>query len=107
MSHRIQENKMNSLEMKIARHEISDAKQKLSVAQCAHETEVKALEEAEKALGDGFHAKVPMERFLQLRESKRIQARVVRETFRALVDAMNVLDDAETKYDLLVSAHSR
>jgi hypothetical protein len=99
-------NQMNTLEMKIARQEIANAKHKLSLAQCVHDTEVKTLQDAEKALSDAFHAKVPMATFLQFRESKRIQARVVRETFRTLVEAMNAVDEAESAYDLLMSGVS-
>jgi len=102
-----QKNQMNSLEMKIARQDIQIAKDKLSIAQTVHDAEVKTLQETEKALSDAFHAKVPMQAFLRFRESKRIQARVVRETFRTLVEAMNALDDAESAYDLLMSAHSQ
>ena len=96
-------NQMNTLEMKIARQDIQMTKEKLSIAQAVHDAEVKTLQEAEKALDDAFHAKVPMDTFLRFRESKRIQARVVRETFRTLVEAMNALDDAECAYDLLMS----
>lgn len=96
--------KMNSLEKKIAIMDVLSAKEKVSLAQAAHEVEVKALEECEKALVDGFHAKVSLAKFDQLRTSKRIQARVVRETFRTLVAALNALDDADTKYDMLLSA---
>ena len=42
-----------------------------------------------------------MDKFLQMRDMKRVQARVVRESFRTLVAAMNALDDAETQYDVL------
>ena len=95
---------MNSLEKKIAIKDVMNAKERVSLAQAAHEVEVKALEECEKALVDGFHAKVSLAKFDQLRTSKRIQARVVRESFRTLVAAMNALDDADTKYDMLLSA---
>jgi hypothetical protein len=96
-----QQMKMNSLEKKIAIMDVMNAKEKVSLAQAAHDVEVKTLKECEKALLDGFHAKVSLERFDQLRESKRIQARVVRESFRTLVEALNALDDAESNYDVV------
>ena len=92
---------MNSLEKKIAIMDVMNAKDKVSLAQAAHDAEVKTLKECEAALDAGFHAKVPMDKFLQLRDMKRIQARVVRETFRTLVAAMNALDDAESHYDVV------
>ena len=92
---------MKSMERKIAIIEVSNAKEKLSLAQAAHDVEVKALKECEDALHAAFHSKVPMDKFLQLRDVKRIQGRVVRESFRTVVEAMNVLDDAETRYDVL------
>jgi len=93
--------KLNSLEKKIAILDVLNAKDKLMLAQAAHDAEVKTLKECEAALDSAFHAKVSMETFLQLRESKRIQARVVRESFRTLVAAMNALDDAESHYDVV------
>ena len=93
-----------SIEKKVAILDVLSAREKLSLAQSAHEVEVKALEECEKAVCDAFRAKVPMDKFLQLRESKRIQARVVRDSFRTLVAAMNALDEADTKYDMILSA---
>ena len=92
---------MNSLEKKIAIMDVMNAKEKVSLAQAAHDAEVKTLKECEEAVSAAFHAKVPMDKFLQLRDMKRIQARVVRESFRTLVAAMNALDDAETHYDVL------
>ena len=92
---------MNSLEKKIAILDVMNAKERVSLAQCAHDVEIKILKDCETALGAAFHNKVPMDKFLQLRESKRIQARVVRESFRTLVAAMNALDDAETHYDVV------
>ena len=96
-----QQMKMNSLEKKIAIMDVMNAKEKVSLAQAAHDAEVKTLKECEEAVSAAFHAKVPMDKFLQLRDMKRIQARVVRESFRTLVAAMNALDDAETHYDVL------
>lgn len=93
--------KMNSLEKKIAIMDVMNAKDKLSLAQAAHDAEVKTLKECEDALLEGFHAKVSLNRFEQLRQSKRIQARVARESFRTLVAAMNALDDAESHYDVV------
>ena len=92
---------MNSLEKKIAIMDVMNAKDKVSLAQAAHDAETKTLKECEAALDAAFHAKVPMDKFLQLRDIKRIQARVVRESFRTLVAAMNALDDAESQYDVL------
>jgi len=92
---------MNSLEKKIAIMDVLNAKDRVSLAQAAHDVEVKTLKECEAALDAAFHAKVPMDKFLQFRESKRIQARVVRESFRTLVAAMNALDDAENNYDVV------
>lgn len=92
---------MNSLEKKVAITEVANAREKLSLAQSAHDVEIKILKECEDAICAAFHAKVPMDKFLQLRDMKRIQARVVRESFRTLVAAMNALDDAETHYDVL------
>ena len=42
-----------------------------------------------------------MDKFLQLRDMERVQARVVRDSFRTLVAAMNALDDAESNYDVV------
>ena len=92
---------MNSIEKKIAILDVMNAKERVSLAQCAHDAEIKTLKECETALETAFHRKVPMDKFMQLRESKRIQARVVRESFRTLVAAMNALDDAETHYDVV------
>ena len=92
---------MNSLEKKIAIKDVMNAKERVSLAQAAHDAETKTLKDCEDALLDGFHAKVSLNRFEQLRQSKRIQARVVRETFRTLVAAMNALDDAESHYDVV------
>ena len=92
---------MNSLEMKIASMDVMHAKEKVSLAQAAHDVEVKTLEECEAALTTAFNNKVHMTKFLMLRDAKRTQARVVRESFRALVESMNALDDAETRYDVL------
>ena len=92
---------MNSLEKKIALMDVMNAKERVSLAKCAHDVEIKTLKECEAALDAAFQTKVPMDKFLQLRESKRIQARVVRESFRTLVAAMNALDDAETHYDVV------
>ena len=92
---------MNSVEKKIAMMDVLNAREKVSLAQCAHDVEVKTLKECEAALDAAFHAKVSMDKLLQFRESKRIQARVVRESFRTLVAAMNTLDDAETHYDVV------
>jgi len=92
---------MNSLEKKIAIMDVMNAKEKLSLAQCAHDAEIKTLKECEAALTHAFNSKAPMEKFLQLREIRKVQARVVRETFRTMVAAMNVLDDAESHYDVL------
>ena len=93
--------KMNSLEKKMAIMDVMNAKDKVSLAQAAHDAEVKTLKDCEEAVCTAFHAKVPMDKFLQLRDMKRIQARVVRETFRTLVAAMNALDDAESHYDVV------
>ena len=92
---------MNSLEKKIAIVDVMNAKEKVSLAQAAHDAELKILKDCEVALDAAFHAKVPMDKFLRMRDMKRIQARVVRESFRTLVAAMNALDDAETRYDVL------
>ena len=92
---------MNSLEKKIAIMDVMNARDKVSLAQAAHDAEIKTLKECEAALDVAFHAKVPMDKFLQLRDIKRIQARVVRESFRTLVAAMNALDDAESQYDVV------
>jgi hypothetical protein len=93
--------KMNSLDKKIAIMDVMNARERLSLAQAAHDVEVKTLKDCEDAVSAAFHAKVPMDKFLQLRDMKRVQARVVRESFRTLVAAMNALDDAETQYDVL------
>ena len=93
--------KMNSLEKKIAIMDVMNAREKLSLAQAAHDAEVKALKDCEDAVSAAFHAKVPIDKFLQLRDMKRIQARVVRDSFRTLVAAMNALDDAESHYDVV------
>ena len=92
---------MNSLEKKIAIMDVMKAKDKVSLAQAAHDAEIKTLKECEAALDAAFHAKVPMDKFLQLRDTKRVQARVVRDSFRTLVVAMNALDDAESNYDVV------
>jgi hypothetical protein len=92
---------MNSLEKKVAIMDVMNARERLSLAQAAHDVEVKTLKDCEDAVSAAFHAKVPMEKFLHLRDVKRVQARVVRESFRTLVAAMNALDDAETHYDVL------
>lgn len=92
---------MNSLEKKIAIKDVMNAKERVSLAQAAHDAETKTLKDCEAALDVAFHAKVPMDKFLQLRDMKRIQARVVRESFRTLVAAMNALDDAESHYDIV------
>lgn len=92
---------MNSLEKKIAIKDVMNAKEKVSLAQAAHDAETKILKECEDTLSAAFHAKVTMDKFLQLRDMKRIQARVVRESFRTLVAAMNALDDAESHYDVV------
>ena len=96
-----QQMKMNSLEKKIAIMDVMNAKEKVSLAQAAHDVEVKTLKECEDVLDAAFHAKVPMDKFLQLRDTKRVQARVVRDSFRTLVVAMNALDDAESNYDVV------
>jgi len=92
---------MNSIEKKIALMDVLSAKEKLSLAQCAHDIEINALKECDTAVHAALQARVPMEKFLQIRESKRIQARLVRDSFRTLVAAMNTLDDAESRYDVL------
>jgi hypothetical protein len=92
---------MNSHEKKVAIMDVMNAKDKVSLAQAAHDAEVKTLKECEAALDAAFHAKTAMDKFLQLRDMKRIQARVVRESFRTLVAAMNALDDAESHYDVV------
>jgi len=93
-----------SIQAKIARTDIADAKANLAVAQSVYDAEVKTYKEYEAALSKGFHDGVPMTKFLELRELKRMQARVMREAFNVLVRAMTAIDDAESKYDLLVAS---
>jgi hypothetical protein len=97
-----------STQAKIARMEIADAKANLESARTNYDAEVKIYDECETMLMDALlnHKTTPMQRFLELRESKRIQARIVRDAFGLLSRAMSRLDDAETNYDLLVAIHS-
>ena len=98
---------MTSIQAKIARMDIADAKANLENAKTNYDAEVKIYDECETMLMDALlnHKTTPMERFLQLRESKRIQARIVRDAFGLVARAMGALDDAESKYDLLVARH--
>ena len=77
-----------------------EAKKNQDVAQANYDSEVRLLKECEQELLDAFNAKVGTDEFLAIREMKRLQSKIVRESHQRLTLAMHVVDLAETEYDM-------
>jgi len=95
---------MNSLILKAARMELETAKSKRTTAQLDYDAEVKLYDEYEAKLHDAFHGNVPMDKFLEVRNLKRTQARIVRDAHDRLTAAVVRVDNAETDYDIAFNA---
>lgn len=94
---------MNSPHIKSTRTWLINAKEKQDIAQAVYDSEVQLFKECEKELLDAFNNKVSTDRFLEIREMKKIQGRIVREAHHRLSLAMHVVDLAETDYDMAFS----
>jgi AAA15 family ATPase/GTPase len=95
---------MNALLLKASRIEVEKAKSARDIAQLDYDTEVKIYDQYEQQLYDAFHKKIPMDMFLDIRNMKRIQARIVRDAHNRLIAATIRLDNAETDHDIAFNA---
>ena len=91
---------MNTLQLKTTRMWLLEAKKNQDVAQADYDSEVRLLKEYEKQLMDAFNANMGIEGFLAIREMKRLQTKIVRESHHRLTLAMHAVDLAETEYDM-------
>jgi hypothetical protein len=94
---------MNNPHIKSARTWLLNAKEKQDIAQADYDSEVQLFKECERELLQAFNDKVSTERFLEIREMKKIQGRIMREAHQRLSLAMHVVDLAETEYDMAFS----
>jgi hypothetical protein len=95
---------MNNLILKAARMELDAARSKRTTAQLDYDAEVKLYDEYEAKLHEAFHTNVPMDKFLEVRNLKRTQARIVRDAHNRLTAAIVRVDNAETEYDIAFTA---
>ena len=86
--------------MKAARAELADARMKRDIAKLDYDAEVKLYDQCQQNLHDAFRNSVPMDRFLEFREMKRLQARIVRDAHARFVAAITRVDIAENDYDI-------
>jgi hypothetical protein len=94
---------MNTPQLKGARTWLLDAKEKQTIAQADYDAEVELYKQCEQELLDAFNEKVSTERFLEIREMKRLQGKIVRDAHQRLSLAMHIVDLAETEYDMAFS----
>jgi len=94
---------MNTPQLKGARTWLLDAKEKQSIAQADYDAEVELYKKYERDLLSAFNENADTARFLEIREMKRLQGRIVREAHQRLSLAMHIVDLAETEYDMAFS----
>jgi len=94
---------MNTPQLKGARTWLLDAKDKQSIAQADYDAEVELYKQCERDLLAAFNENVSTDRFLEIREMKRLQGKIVRESHQRLSLAMHIVDLAETEYDMAFS----
>ena len=94
---------MNTPQLKGARTWLLDAKEKQTIAQADYDAEVELYKQCERDLLAAFNENADTARFLEIREMKRLQGRIVREAHQRLSLAMHIVDLAETEYDMAFS----
>jgi hypothetical protein len=94
---------MNTPQLKAARTWLLQAKEQQDIAQAEYNSEVELYKQCEKEIVDAFNEKVSTPRFLEIREMKRLQGKVMRDAHQRLSLAMHVVDLAETEYDMAFS----